>query len=126
MAGPWHFYFAYNCVPFCRPRWAIDYVTVRELRAESGEVWRRVEAGEEIVITRSGKPFALLLHTAPADVESTLRAYRAAKLGTVLDRIQTHSLAQGLDQISDEAVTAEIGAVRAERRAPANAKPGRR
>ena len=110
----------------------MDYVTVRELRAESGRVWDRVEAGEEIVITRNGKPFALLLHTAPAEVESALRAYRAARLGTVLDRIQAHAVAQGLDKISDEAIEAEIAAVRGARTAkPAavaakHAKPRRR
>lgn len=110
----------------------MDYVTVRELRAESAKVWDRVEAGEEIVITRNGKPFALLLHTAPAEVESALRAYRAARLGTVLDRIQAHAVAQGLDEISDEAIAAEISAVRVARsgnapaQAPRHAKSRRR
>ena len=114
----------------------MDYVTVRELRAQSAKVWDRVEAGEEIVVTRNGKPFALLLHTAPADVESALRAYRAARLGTVLDRIQAHALAQGLDRTPAETIEAEIAAVRGARgkvaAAPAStpepklAKPRRR
>ena len=109
----------------------MDYVTVRELRAESGKVWDRVEAGEEIVVTRNGKPFALLLHTAPAEVESALRAYRAARLGTVIDRIQAHALKQGLEQITDEAIKVEIAAVRGARGAAGavaakHAKPRRR
>ena len=78
----------------------MDYVTVRELRAESGKVWERVAAGEEIVVTRNGKPFALLLHTAPNEVEAALRAYRAARFGAVLERIQSHAEARGLDRIS--------------------------
>ena len=103
----------------------MDYVTVRELRAESGKVWDRVAGGEEFVITRNGKPFALLLHTEPAEVEAALRAYRAARLGMVLERIQTFSEAQGVDKITDQEIDAEIAAVRKQRRA-ANGASGRR
>lgn len=96
----------------------MDYVTVRELRSESGKVWDRVAAGEEIVVTRNGKPFALILHAEPSEVEAALRAYRAARLGMVLDRIQTHARTHGLDQITDDEIDAEIAAVR-RKRAPA-------
>jgi prevent-host-death family protein len=102
----------------------MDYVTVRELRAESAKVWDRVEAGEEIVITRNGKPFALLLHTEPAEVELALRAYRAARLGTVLDRIQGHVQAQGLNRITDKEIEAEIAAVRKQPRGTPARKSG--
>jgi prevent-host-death family protein len=103
-------------------RGIMDYVTVRELRTESGKVWDRVAAGEEFVITRNGKPFALLLHTEPAEVEAALRAYRAARLGTVLDRLQNFSAAKGLDKLAEEDIEAEITAARKERRS-ANAAP---
>ncbi len=43
----------------------MDYVTVRELREKSREIWQRIEAGEEFVVTRNGKPFALLLQPNP-------------------------------------------------------------
>ena len=103
----------------------MDYVTVRELRAESGKVWDRIEAGEEIVVTRNGKPFALLLHTEPSEVEEALRVHRAARFGAVLDHIQAHAKAQGLDRITAKEIEAEIAASRKERGA-ANAKPRRR
>jgi len=103
----------------------VDYVTVRELRAESGKVWERVEAGEEIVVTRNGKPFALLLHTKPTEVEAALRAHRAARFGAVLDHIQAHSEAKALDRITAKEIDAEIATVRRERRA-ADAKSRRR
>ena len=103
----------------------MDYVTVRELRAESGKVWERIEAGEEIVVTRNGKPFALLLHTEPGEVEEALRVHRAARFGAVLDRIQAHAKARGLDRITEEEIEAEIAASRKERSA-ANTKPRRR
>ncbi len=103
----------------------MDYVTVRELRAESGKVWKRVEAGEEIVVTRNGKPFALLLHTEPNEVEATLRAHRAARFGAVLERIQKRAKEKGLDKITAKEIEAEIAAARKDRQT-ANVKPRRR
>jgi len=104
----------------------MDYVTVRELREQSGKVWERIEAGEEIVVTRNGKPFAVLLHTRPGEVEEALRAWRAARLGAVLDRIHAHVRAKGLDRITAKEIKTEIAAVRKERRTAANVKPRRR
>jgi antitoxin (DNA-binding transcriptional repressor) of toxin-antitoxin stability system len=95
----------------------MDYVTVRELREQSGKVWQRIEAGEEIIVTRNGKPFALLLHTEPAEVEAVLRAHRAARLGAVLERLQAQARQSGAAKMTHEAVQDEIAAARAQRRA---------
>jgi prevent-host-death family protein len=94
----------------------MNYVTVRELREKSGEIWQRVEAGEEFVVTRNGKPIALVVHTEPSEVEATLRAHRAARLGAVVTRIQAHARETGADQLTDEEIQAEIDAVRKQRR----------
>lgn len=94
----------------------MDYITVRELREKSGEIWQRVEAGEEFVVTRNGKPFALLVHTEPSEVEATLRAHRAARLGAVVARIQAQARETGADRLTDEDIQCEIAAVRHERR----------
>lgn len=101
----------------------MDYVTVRELREKSGEVWQRIEAGEEIIVTRNGKPFALLLHTQPSEVEAALRAHRAARMGAVLERLRAQARQSGADKMTDKEIQAEIGAVRAERRAAGKRKP---
>jgi prevent-host-death family protein len=93
----------------------MDYVTVRELRDKSGEVWQRVESGEEFVVTRNGLPCALLLHAEPAEVEDLLRAHRAARLGAVVRRLQQQVPESGLDPLTDEDIQAEIDAVRDER-----------
>ena len=94
----------------------MDYVTVRELREKSGDIWQRVEAGEEFVVTRNGKPFALLVHTEPSEVEATLRAHRAARFGAVLARMQRHARETGADQLTETDIQAEIDAARTERR----------
>lgn len=94
----------------------MDYVTVRELREKSSAIWQRVEAGEEFVVTRDGKPFALLVHTEPSEVEAALRAHRAARFGAVLARIQAQAQQSGAAALTDDDIQAEIDAVRAERR----------
>lgn len=97
----------------------MDFVTVRELREKSGDIWRRVETGEEFVVTRNGKPFALLVRTEPTEVEATLRAHRAARFGSVVRRMQDQARISGAANLTDEEIQAEIDAVR-------NAKaPGR-
>lgn len=96
----------------------MDYVTVRELREKPGEVWQRLEAGEEIVVTRRGKPFAILVPTQPSQVEDQLRAVRAARFGASLKALQTQSVAQGLDKMSQAQINAQIAAARKHRREP--------
>ena len=94
----------------------MDFVTVRELRAESGKVWEKIAAGEELVITRNGKPFAIMAPTQPSEVEDKLRALRAASFGAALRAMQRHAAKTGLDKMTLEEINAEIAAARKERR----------
>lgn len=94
----------------------MDFVTARELRAESARVWEKLEAGEEIVITRNGKPFAVLVHTEPQDLEATLRALRAERFASNVRRMQRRAVEQGLDKLTMDEIDAEIEAARKERR----------
>ena len=90
----------------------MDYVTVRELREKSGEIWQRVEAGEEFVVTRNGKPFALLVHTEPAAVEDKLRALRLQAFGRAWDALSRQARESGAAELTDADIQAEIDAVR--------------
>ncbi len=94
----------------------MDFVTVRELRAESAKVWEKVEAGEEVVITRNGKPFALLLNTRPDELENMLRAIRAERFGATVRKMQAHAQQAGLSDMTMEEIDTEIAAMRKERR----------
>jgi len=95
----------------------MDFVTMRELRAESAKVWKKVDAGEEVVITRNGKPFALLVNTRADELEDLLRAVRAERFGAAVRKIQAESERQGLSGMSMEEIDAEIAQMRKERRA---------
>lgn len=94
----------------------MDFVTVRELRTESAKIWDKIEAGEEMVITRNGKPFAVLVHTRPDQLEQTLRAIRDARFQAALDETRRIAREHGLDRMSMEEIDAEIALARKERR----------
>ncbi|WP_440997399.1 type II toxin-antitoxin system Phd/YefM family antitoxin [Arhodomonas sp. SL1] len=94
----------------------MDFVTARELRAESAKIWKRLAEGEEIVVTRNGNPFALLINTPPEELEATLRAVRAERFAATVRKMQKHTAEQGLDAMTMEEVDAEITQARRERR----------
>ena len=94
----------------------MDFVTTKELRAESGKVWAKLEAGEDIVIMRNGKPFALMVHTEAASLEDDLRAIRAERFAENVRKLQQRSVEQGLDKMSTEEIDAEIALMRKERK----------
>ena len=94
----------------------MDFVTVRDFRTQPAKVWKQLEAGKDIVVTRNGKPFALLTFTEPDLVEENLRAIRGARMMTTLRKIRSRSMELGLDKMSKEEINAEIAAARSERR----------
>ncbi len=93
----------------------MDFVTTKELRAESGKVWAKLEAGEDIVIIRNGKPFALLTATQPNTVERDLRTWHQARMRRSLETMWKQAKETGLDKMTLEEINAEIAATRAER-----------
>lgn len=95
----------------------MDYVTVKDLRTGPIEVWDRVAAGEELVLTRDGKPFAVVVPTAPSDVEETLRALRLRSFGKAVDQARRQAQEGGSDVLTDAEIEAEVSAVRQSRRA---------
>lgn len=93
----------------------MDFVTVRELRAESGKVWQKLESGEDLVITKNGKPYALMVQTEGRNLEATLRAIRAERFRETLAKMQQFAAERGLDKMTMEEIDAEIAAARRER-----------
>lgn len=90
----------------------MDFVTTKELRAESGKVWAKLEAGKDIVITRNGKPFALMTATQPNRVEEDIKLIRRAHAIAAVNKMREQAKASGLDQMTLEEINAEISAVR--------------
>jgi len=93
----------------------MDFITVREFRTEPGKVWEKLEAEGELVVTKNGKPFALLTATQPNTLEEDLRSLRQTRLTRIIVEMQSRSAERGLDKMTVAEIDAEIAASRAER-----------
>jgi len=101
----------------------MDFVTVREFRTQPGKVWKKLEAGRDLVVTRNGKPFALLTFTEPDRVEENLRAIRHARFQEALAAQHGRARQLGLDQMTMAEIDAEIAATRRATRAKRARRP---
>lgn len=95
----------------------MDFVTVREFRTEPAKVWAKLAAEKELVITKNGKPFAVLTATEPQRLEEDLKQIRRARALGAVERMRAQAKATGLDQMSMKEINAEIAATRTERAA---------
>lgn len=91
------------------------FISVRELRNNSGKVWRDLPAEQELIVTSNGKPVALLTAVDGDHLEESLAALRRAKAMVATDAMQQHALKRGLDTMSLEEINTVIQAVRRDR-----------
>jgi prevent-host-death family protein len=75
-------------------------VSIRDLRNRGGEVIDRVEAGERVTITRTGRPVAELrpLPSRPPDPETLLKRWRN------LPRVDPDRLRSDIDTAMDSSL----------------------
>ena len=80
------------------------FIAVTELK-KSKALWRRLDADRELVITRDGKPVAIMVGIRPDDLESSLREIRRALFSAAVGRVRerARSLPDG-DAAVEEAV----------------------
>jgi antitoxin (DNA-binding transcriptional repressor) of toxin-antitoxin stability system len=94
----------------------MKFVSVRDLRGRSAEVWRELPAEREMVITSNGKPVAILATVSESNLEESLAAFRQARAIEAVSSIQRRAVATGADAITAADIEAEIAAVRAARK----------
>ncbi|HEY5276908.1 MAG TPA: type II toxin-antitoxin system Phd/YefM family antitoxin [Coriobacteriia bacterium] len=91
------------------------FVSVRDLRAKSAEVWRDLPGEREMVITSNGRPVAILAAVNESNLEDSLSAFRQARAIDAVAALQRASVARGTDKLTAEEIEAEIRAVREKR-----------
>jgi len=93
----------------------MDFVSVRDFRTQPGEVWKKLAEHHELVVTRNGKPFAILTETSATEVDRDFRAMHSVRFGRALDAARTRAREQGLDKMTLDEINAVIKEVREER-----------
>ena len=92
------------------------FISVRDLRSKSAQVWRELDRERELVITSNGKPIAIVSATDEVHFEQSLRELRQARALQAVNELQEQSVQAGRDKLSDRGIDAEIAAVRKGRR----------
>lgn len=88
------------------------FVSVRDLRGKSADIWRELTDEREMVITSNGRPIAILAAVTESNLEESLAAFRQARAVDAVAAIQRRSVARGLDSLSADQIEAEAAAVR--------------
>jgi antitoxin (DNA-binding transcriptional repressor) of toxin-antitoxin stability system len=92
----------------------VRFVSVRDLRGKSAELWRDLPREGEMVVTSNGRPVAILAAVNEANVEESLAAFRRARAVDAVAALQLGSSSQGRDRITAQEIEHEIEAVRAQ------------
>ncbi|HSW02432.1 MAG TPA: type II toxin-antitoxin system prevent-host-death family antitoxin [Sedimentisphaerales bacterium] len=92
----------------------MKFVSVRDLRAKSAEVWKALPGEREMVITNNGRPIAILAAVSESNLEESLSAFRRARAIEAVVDLQRRSATQGT-KIPMDQIDAEIKAVRRKR-----------
>jgi PHD/YefM family antitoxin component YafN of YafNO toxin-antitoxin module len=90
----------------------MDFLSVREFRASSRNIWRKLSEDGKMVITNNGKPTALLLDISNEDLEETLLTLRQVRAMRLFNRMRADAEKRGF--LSGEEIEAEIQAARAD------------
>ena len=93
----------------------MEFISVRDLRSRSAEVWDFLAEKQDLVVTSNGKPVAVLSAATPSTLDATLNALRQARAQLAVVEMQRRAREAGLDRWSLKQVNAEIRAARRER-----------
>ncbi len=94
----------------------MKFLSVRDLKTKSSQVWEDLPDQKDMVITSNGRPIALLSSVNENNLEQVLSAFRQARAIEAVTSIQYESVRKGTDKITLEEINNEIKAVRSKRK----------
>lgn len=94
----------------------MKFITVRDLRGRSGQVWTKLAREREIILTSNGKPIAILSAVTEDTLEESLAAVRRARSVAAVEQLQRQSVNSGTDTLSPATINREIASARKARR----------
>lgn len=93
----------------------MKFLSVRDLRGKSAQIWKDLPEEREMVITSNGRPIAILASISESNLEESLAAFRKARAVEAVATLQRRSADQGKDRMTMDEIDAEIKAVRKKR-----------
>jgi antitoxin (DNA-binding transcriptional repressor) of toxin-antitoxin stability system len=93
----------------------MKFLSVRDLRGKSAQIWKDLPEEREMVITSNGRPIAILATISESNLEESLTAFRQARAVEAVAALQRRSADQGTNRITMNEIDAEIQVVRKKR-----------
>lgn len=93
----------------------MKFLSVRDLRSKSAQVWQDLPSERELIITSNGRPIAILAAISESNLEESLIAFRQARAVEAVASLQRRSADQGTNNLTIDEIDAEIRAVRKSR-----------
>jgi antitoxin (DNA-binding transcriptional repressor) of toxin-antitoxin stability system len=94
----------------------MKFVSIRELRSNAAALREELAEAKELVLTVSGKPFALLTPIGSGDLEREVMAVRRARARLAVDKMREAAKRRGLDRLTPNEIDALIAKTRRSRR----------
>ncbi|MFC1820606.1 type II toxin-antitoxin system Phd/YefM family antitoxin [Thermodesulfobacteriota bacterium] len=94
----------------------MKFISVRDLKTKSSQVWKDLPDQKDMVITSNGRPIAILSSINENNLEQILSAFRQARAIEAVTSIQYESVRKGTDKITLEEINNEIKSVRSKRK----------
>jgi len=91
------------------------FLSVRDLRGKSAEVWKDLPEEREMVVTSNGRPVAILAAVNESNLEESLSAFRQARAIEAVAGLQRQSVERGMDHMAMDEIDQEVKAVRGKR-----------
>jgi antitoxin (DNA-binding transcriptional repressor) of toxin-antitoxin stability system len=93
----------------------MKFLSVRDLRGKSAQIWKELPDEREMVVTSNGRPIAILAAITEENLEESLSAFRRVRAVEAVVSLQRKSVEKGTDKISLDEINAEIKSVREKR-----------
>lgn len=95
----------------------MEFISVRELRTKTDWMRRQLEGGDDLVLTKNGKPMALISPMTDKSMESEMAALTQARALQALQNTRLEAAEDGRARTSMEEIDTEIKAARRKRKA---------
>lgn len=93
----------------------MKFATIRDFRINVSKVMKKAKK-EEVIVTKRGRPFALLIPISEEDIDRVREAVRGARVRSALEDLWEEAKEKGKDKMSMEEIDAEIQNYRREKR----------
>ncbi len=103
-----HYCVYYNDTLKTQKGCVMKFLTVRDLRSKSAQIWKELPNEKEMIITNNGRPVAILSSINESNLEKSLNSIRRARIGDAISSLQQESIKHETNKITLKEINKEI------------------